>query len=92
MYGTTYKGLCSTCKHASLCTLPRDPRIPLLYCEEFEIEVTTPRKTSLGDVESHVADVEKSSPSMGLCFDCENAQTCVFQKREGGVWHCEEYR
>ena len=92
MSGTTYKGLCSTCKHASRCSLTRDPRIPLFYCEEFEIEVTTPRRTAVADTERHAADVEEPSTLIGLCIDCENARACTFQKPEGGVWHCEEYR
>jgi hypothetical protein len=28
----------------------------------------------------------------GLCSTCENSETCTFQKPEGGVWHCEEYK
>lgn len=96
MSGTIYNGLCSTCKHASTCIFPRDSRRPSIYCEEFEIEITTPRKTATGDTERlteyHIAEVEDSSMSIGLCSDCENVQTCAFQKPDGGVWHCEEYR
>jgi hypothetical protein len=29
---------------------------------------------------------------LGLCSTCENSETCTFQKPEGGVWHCEEYK
>ena len=67
-----------------------------MYCEEFEIEVTTPGKTPVDETsrvaERHNAEVEDSSVSIGLCMDCENVRTCVFPKPEGGVWHCEEYR
>lgn len=96
MSGTIYSGLCSTCKHASTCIFPRDPRRPSIYCEEFEIEITTPGKTATGDTarskESHIAEAQDSSVSIGLCIDCENVQSCVFQKPDGGIWHCEEYR
>jgi hypothetical protein len=27
----------------------------------------------------------------GLCSNCENRNTCVNSRMEGGVWHCEEY-
>ena len=95
MSGTTYNGLCSTCKHASTCIFPRYPLRPSIYCEEFEIEITTPGKMPVDDTsrltELHIAEVEDSSMPIGLCSDCENVQSCVFQKPEGGVWHCEEY-
>ena len=28
----------------------------------------------------------------GLCENCENRETCLLPKAEGGIWHCEEYR
>jgi len=93
---TIYRGLCSTCKYASSCTLPADTQRPAFYCEEFEIEIAPVRKVA-GDegsrlTESSVAEVKGSSDLLGLCSDCENSQACVFPKPEGGVWHCEEYR
>jgi hypothetical protein len=93
---TIYRGLCSTCKHASTCTFPRDPQRPAFYCEEFEIEIPSSGKTA-GDerlrlTESSVTELKGSSMLIGLCSDCENRQTCVFPKPEGGVWRCEEYR
>ena len=96
MSGVTYNGLCSTCKNASTCTFPRDPRRPSIYCEEFEIEITTPGKVPIDDAdrlkELHFTGGEDSSMPIGLCSDCENVRNCLFQKTEGGVWHCEEYR
>lgn len=93
---TIYSGLCSTCKHASTCTFPRDPKRPAFYCEEFEIEITTSRKMTKDDAsrltESSVAEVKGSSMLIGLCSDCQNSRTCVFPKPEGGIWHCEEYQ
>ena len=91
MSGTIYNGICSTCKHVSTCTLCGDPRRPLFYCEEFDIEVTTAPRTAMGHTEPHAREAEDSSTSIGLCIDCENVRTCTFQKPEGGVWHCEEY-
>jgi len=31
-------------------------------------------------------------PFLGLCVNCEDRETCVYPKPDGGVWHCEEYR
>ena len=91
---TMYPGLCSTCRHASTCTLPRDPERPSFYCEEFEIESVPARRKPEEDkprpAVSFVAP-EESDSLIGLCYDCENRQTCAFPKAEGGVWHCEEY-
>lgn len=96
MSGTTYNGLCSTCKHASTCTFPVNPRRPSFFCEEFEIEMVTPAKMPIDDTsrltDSYIAEVEGLSESIGLCGDCENNRTCTLQKSEGGVWHCEEYK
>jgi hypothetical protein len=32
-----------------------------------------------------------SARSSGLCGDCGNNTSCMFVRREGGTWHCEEY-
>jgi len=31
-------------------------------------------------------------PFLGLCVNCEDRETCIYPKPEGGVWRCEEYR
>ena len=92
----TYYTLCSSCKHASTCTFPRDPQKPSLYCEEFEIEHGLQRKKtskySLKTENGHITLVKEPAGLAGLCSDCENRQKCAFPKPEGGIWHCEEYQ
>ena len=92
---TMYPRLCCTCKHASTCTLPRDPQRPSFYCEEFEIE-SIPAKRKAGEDKpqptASFVTAEESGSLIGLCRDCENHQTCAFPRPEGGVWHCEEYQ
>ena len=91
-----YGGLCSTCKHASDCTFPRDPHKPVLCCEEFDSGDAVPVKTmghdTLPPVRPQGAGEESSAKYMGLCTNCENRGSCIFPKPEGGIWHCEEYR
>ena len=102
-----HRGLCSTCKNASFCAFPRDTDKPVFYCEEFEIgpasagyiylpEGSAPTRTTRKErpqaTESYVTEGKDSTNFIGLCSDCDNRQTCVFPKPEGGVWHCEEYR
>ena len=92
---TIYPRLCSTCKHGSTCTFPRDPQRPSFYCEEFEIESVPAKRKAEEDKPQRAASfvtAEESSSLIGLCRDCENRRTCVFPKPEGGIWHCEEYQ
>ena len=87
-----YLGLCSTCRHASTCTFPRNGDRPVHFCEEFEVEVNEPAQT----VVSHEEKVEQGTPAdrekyPGICSTCARRDTCTFPKPEGGVWQCEEF-
>ena len=91
-----YLNICSTCKNVADCTFQNDRPKPVLYCEEFEIDISLsakiagkekPLPTALVDAED-----EDSGKFIGLCSTCDNRRTCVFPKPEGGIWHCEEYQ
>ena len=91
-----YPTLCSSCKHASTCTFPKDPERPSFYCEEFELEIT-PKMYTADGVKQHSkipesAELNGTRKFIGLCCDCENRQNCIFPKPEGGIWHCQEYQ
>lgn len=87
-----YRGLCSTCKHASTCTFPRNEDRPVHCCEEFDGEVKEPVPTVVAHREvvneETLADREKY---LGLCSVCAKRNTCTFPKPESGVWQCEEF-
>ena len=88
------RGLCAFCTRAADCTFPRQPGRPVMFCEEFEGETLTTKKTPAPKSESD-AKARKSGPSKelrGLCRTCELRDTCTYPKPEGGVWHCEEFR
>jgi hypothetical protein len=92
----TYRGLCSTCKHSSGCTYPRDPNRPVVQCEEFEgilkaSEEVSRKYTKFIGVEEPKAYNEEPTQLKGLCKLCEKRATCTYPKPEGGVWHCVEY-
>jgi hypothetical protein len=91
-----YGGLCSTCNNAPDCTFPRHPHEPVFHCEEFDSGEPSAVKITDKDRSppTHLyGDKERDSTKfMGLCSNCEDRETCVFPKPEGGVWHCEEYR
>jgi hypothetical protein len=90
------RGLCSTCKHADACASSRDPDELVLHCEEFEVEGPLPMavagKERAARNRPPVTQNEDSAEHYGLCRNCENRETCLFPKPEGGIWHCEEYR
>ena len=92
-------GICSSCKSASTCTYTKDPRRPVLQCEEFEGYEPRPMRpiaknillTTAPEFRAN-AEEKNSGKYKGLCSICEDRKTCTFMKPEGGVWHCEEYR
>ncbi len=92
-------GLCSNCKHAAVCTYPRDPARRILRCDEYECSKpagaasVTQQKPAASRPESDpTARAHDSHRLLGLCSNCDNRETCVLPKPEGGVWRCEEYR
>jgi hypothetical protein len=87
-------GLCLTCNNYLNCTFTRDPKRPVLFCEEFD-DFTAPivnvtRLSAFSD--NRPDDGEKDTDKYkGLCVNCENRTTCNLPKPASGVWHCEEY-
>ena len=79
------EALCARCAWAGGCRIPSESSEPIMSCETFEhlenLWKTYRLKTSAPD----------PSRMEGLCVDCGNRKSCVFRKREGGTWHCEEY-
>lgn len=88
------ESLCSSCINDRYCIYPRDPTRPTMECEEFEGYVMPPPKVEPPLVPKSerrkVAKGEDSREFRGLCVSCENRETCIYPKPEGGVWHCEE--
>jgi hypothetical protein len=90
-------GLCLSCRNAPTCTFLRDPKRPVLQCDEFD-GFESPLRRSKNFPHESIMDF-KSNPGKkglgsykGLCSICEDRETCTYPKPEGGVWHCEEYR
>ncbi|HNR31097.1 MAG TPA: hypothetical protein PKI11_09425 [Candidatus Hydrogenedentes bacterium] len=83
------QALCTRCASAAHCTIPGETDDPILFCDFFEkIEGAIVWSAE------EVCDINQPDPGRldGLCGDCENRKSCVFRRREGGTWHCEEYR
>ena len=75
------------CARAVDCTMPEEYGKPVLSCDQFE-RLLEPRREDRGTA---AAPETGFSRMEGLCVDCENRESCVFRRREGGTWHCEEY-
>jgi len=89
----TASGLCTTCRKREGCGFAPGRSGAIWHCEEFECE--GPR--ALGKAVTGTSEMEEGANlsrarAMGLCFNCENLETCRLPRPEGGVWHCEQYR
>lgn len=95
----TFQDLCSTCNNVSTCVLFKHHNRPVLYCELFDdyvpppaiIEINTDVSMTSGIPEGLEPNNTSLMYTEGLCWDCENRETCMYRKREGGTWQCEEY-
>lgn len=91
---TKFEGLCANCNNADHCTYARNAKKPVQYCEMYDGWSGEPISADLSEVlKPDPADLRPEMPlSKGLCVNCANRTTCAWAQREGGVWHCEEYR
>ena len=79
------EALCATCAWAAGCTIPGESDGPIESCRTFySLE-------KLSQMNGNNVSHSDPSRAEGLCGDCENRSACMFRKREGGTWHCEEY-
>ena len=92
--------LCSTCRFLIKCMFKKDKLQSVNSCEEFETEVPLSRVQKNRSIQSEkdakklqatTHKITSAAEFMGLCINCIKNKACSFPKREGGVWHCEEY-
>jgi len=91
-----YNDLCTTCNYGPDCVRRKHHGKPVLYCEEFDDYQPSPEKPyrAFADYDpKEKTEISRlsSARSTGLCAFCENQDICTIPKKEGGVWHCEEY-
>lgn len=83
------EGLCVTCKHSSSCMYAKSAKGSISNCEEFENEESSVSfKTAIKETMKEISIDNRA----GLCSNCDNKETCTFERSESGVWHCEEYK
>jgi hypothetical protein len=83
-------GLCLTCKFDPDCIYEARSDRAILQCEQFEMGFRQSPAPAL-PIRSAAPRATESSAYPGLCSNCENRETCIYPKPEGGVWRCEEY-
>jgi hypothetical protein len=76
---------CANCKNASTCIYIKNSKHPIVQCEEFE-SYSVSNKTRYDK-----SEIITNHKYKGLCQNCDNRETCMYRKPEGGVWHCEDY-
>ncbi len=86
--------LCSTCIDHPVCK--SDYRRPIWFCEQYTDFIPATKKNQNvmpAKTRKSVKIVEMSdSKFKGLCINCDHRELCPLAKKEGGVWHCEEYQ
>lgn len=91
-----YRGICSTCNNAPTCIYLKNQRRPVIQCEEFDDysakQPNLPVSSSPAPAITSADQNREVSTYKGLCINCENRETCKLTKRDGGIWHCEEYQ
>lgn len=88
--GALAPGLCATCDHAGHCVFLARATAPVWSCEEFSAHGAGVQEHGPRAVLSMKG--APTAPSLGLCVNCLERGTCTLPNREGGIWHCEEYR
>jgi hypothetical protein len=85
MLGQELRGLCTTCDHRMACVHQRQSSKLIIQCELF----SSPEPMVSGFVPQPAP--MKKRQTRGLCDTCVHQRTCSFFKRNGYVWHCEEF-
>jgi len=93
-----YQDLCSTCNNYHNCIFRKNAKRPVFFCELFD-DYVSQTKTEI-DLDKKIVSDEQGSFSgknedshylIGLCSNCKNRGTCIYNKPEGGIWNCDEY-
>jgi len=84
------KGVCAACKYYPGCIYEAPSGGVILECEQFEMGFREPEACPKPErpTRSYAKDTNGFA---GLCANCDNRETCIYPKPEGGVWRCEEY-
>ena len=84
-------GVCLACKFDPDCIYEAAYGRVALECEQFEMAFPAPPTPTPSIHENIPRHGRESNTYPGLCSNCDNRETCIHPKPEGGIWRCEEY-
>lgn len=80
------RGLCTTCDLRTVCAHRLQSEKVIVQCEMF----TSPEPVT-SPVKTYQSEPVMKRMARGLCDTCLHQRSCSFFKRNGYVWHCEEF-
>ncbi|MBN1394347.1 MAG: hypothetical protein JW959_04940 [Pirellulales bacterium] len=84
--------LCAICMYADECMYRSTAARPKIYCELFDVDTKAFAPREDGDPSLQNGGDQPLDLAGGLCCNCENRNVCTIRRKNGNVWHCEEYR
>ena len=88
-------GVCLACKFDPDCIYEAAYSRVALECGQFEMAFLEPPTPTPSIHENQFRNIPRQGKESNgyrcLCSNCDNRETCIHPKPEGGVWRCEEY-
>ena len=93
-YEIEYNGPCLTCKYAPSCYKRINSSVLILFCEDYDFYPNPDLQENPVSLPKNSVPDDKQDTRIytGLCIDCEQREYCKYDKSEGGVWRCEEFK
>lgn len=89
---TAAGGVCAACKYDPECIFEANASGVILECAQFEMGFREqPARPTPIQARAVSGTAKDTNGYAGLCTSCDNRETCIYPKPEGGVWRCEEY-
>jgi len=86
------RSVCVNCIHRDDCMYIAKAAAPIHTCEMYDYGYEPKTNLVLVPPSQSVTEPDPATiPQTGLCINCENRESCKYEKPAGGVWHCEEY-
>jgi hypothetical protein len=86
------QSLCVNCTNLNDCIYLARASAPIHTCELHECaDMSKPGLVAVSRPETPGELGSGETGLLGLCVNCDNRESCGFQKPVSGVWHCEEY-
>jgi len=83
------ESICTRCKNKGTCIIQEGAKIPILYCEKFELVPNQKNQEQNNTMETK--EELSSTEYTGLCINCDNKEDCNIRCETSVIWHCEKY-